>query len=421
MHAELSPGRASRSRSPTSPTPTCRQQEAATARRSTRDPGGEGGRRSDRVPARGLDPRLRRGSGTCGCRSRRAASPGSRTSSSPASRRTSALELARGRGGRAPILARRRDARSPRARRRRAARRSAARRSTSPARSASPRPSADELFASRASRRARRSERAASSRPSTPGSRASRAVSFSRSESGERAACSPQPSRTPGQAVKTTIEPGPAASRRLGPRRPFGGVAVLDTPHRRRAGARRTAFSAPQPPGSTFKIVTTAAALEDDAVTLDESFPRRPGADAGGRSSTTPTSSPAAATSAVLRRLLQLGLRPSRGRGRRGDAARDRRATSAGTPSRSSIDAGGDRDLDPPESTIPRPDRAPTSTSPVSAIGQGQVLATPLQMATAAQTSRPTACAADADGDRAGAGAGRRHDRGHDAVRSPRR
>ncbi len=53
----------------------------------------------------------------------------------------------------------------------------------------------------------------------------------------------------------------------------IGGVAALDP----RTGAVRAlagiAFSAPQPPGSTFKIVTTTAALEADLVKLSDSFP----------------------------------------------------------------------------------------------------------------------------------------------------
>src|SRR4051794_22989224 len=53
----------------------------------------------------------------------------------------------------------------------------------------------------------------------------------------------------------------------------FGGIAALDA----RTGAVRAlagvAFSAPQPPGSTFKIVTTTAALEAKLVKLTDTFP----------------------------------------------------------------------------------------------------------------------------------------------------
>ena len=53
----------------------------------------------------------------------------------------------------------------------------------------------------------------------------------------------------------------------------LGGIAAIDT----RTGEIRAlaglAFSAPQPPGSTFKIITTTAALEARAVKASTSFP----------------------------------------------------------------------------------------------------------------------------------------------------
>ena len=53
----------------------------------------------------------------------------------------------------------------------------------------------------------------------------------------------------------------------------LGGIAAIDT----RTGEVRAlagiAFSAPQPPGSVFKIVTTAAALEEKKVKLSDKFP----------------------------------------------------------------------------------------------------------------------------------------------------
>ena len=76
-----------------------------------------------------------------------------------------------------------------------------------------------------------------------------------------------------GTGVRSTIDSRlqAAAVTALGSR--FGGLAALDA----RTGEIRAlagiAFSAPQPPGSTFKLVTTTAALEAGAVKLSTPFP----------------------------------------------------------------------------------------------------------------------------------------------------
>ena len=53
----------------------------------------------------------------------------------------------------------------------------------------------------------------------------------------------------------------------------FGGIAVLDPRTAEIRALSGVAFSAPQPPGSTFKIVTTTAALDDRKVKLSDEFP----------------------------------------------------------------------------------------------------------------------------------------------------
>ena len=63
----------------------------------------------------------------------------------------------------------------------------------------------------------------------------------------------------------------------------FGGVAVLDARNGSVLALAGIAFSAPQPPGSTFKVITTTAALEAGVVELTDQFPVQTSATVGGR------------------------------------------------------------------------------------------------------------------------------------------
>jgi hypothetical protein len=75
------------------------------------------------------------------------------------------------------------------------------------------------------------------------------------------------------EPVRTTIDLGTqdAANAALAGR--LGGVTVLDAQTGEVRALAGIAFSAPQPPGSTFKIVTAAAALRDRFVRLGSAFP----------------------------------------------------------------------------------------------------------------------------------------------------
>jgi cell division protein FtsI/penicillin-binding protein 2 len=53
----------------------------------------------------------------------------------------------------------------------------------------------------------------------------------------------------------------------------LGGIAALDPQNGEVRALAGIAFSAPQPPGSTFKIVTTSAGLEQHKVKLSDKFP----------------------------------------------------------------------------------------------------------------------------------------------------
>ncbi len=87
----------------------------------------------------------------------------------------------------------------------------------------------------------------------------------------------------PGAPVKTTIDTGLQESAVAALAGRVGGIAVLDARNGDIRALAGQAFSAPQPPGSTFKMITTAAALQKGVVSLDDEFEITSGANVGGR------------------------------------------------------------------------------------------------------------------------------------------
>ncbi|HEX2071988.1 MAG TPA: penicillin-binding transpeptidase domain-containing protein [Thermoleophilaceae bacterium] len=77
----------------------------------------------------------------------------------------------------------------------------------------------------------------------------------------------------PGKPVRTTIDPSVQEAADIALAGRLGGVAALEPRSGEILALAGVAFSAPQPPGSTFKIVTAAAALEAGKVKPSDEFP----------------------------------------------------------------------------------------------------------------------------------------------------
>ncbi|HET7418599.1 MAG TPA: penicillin-binding transpeptidase domain-containing protein [Solirubrobacterales bacterium] len=188
-----------------------------------------------------------------------------------------------------------------------------------------------------------------------------------------------------GAPVKTTIDPDlqEVAVSALAGR--SGGVAVLDAKRGDVRALAGQAFSAPQPPGSTFKIVTTTAALEAGEVSLDDEFEISNGVNVGGRflnnangeyCGGTFRESFAESCNAVF-----APLGPAVGNDKMVEVAERYGFNSPPTLYAPKVI----QEVDPEEPTIPTEIGEEIDLG-VTAIGQGEVLATPLEMANVAQT-----------------------------------
>lgn len=188
-----------------------------------------------------------------------------------------------------------------------------------------------------------------------------------------------------GAAVKTTIDPGLQESAVAALAGRLGGIAVLDTRDGNVRALAGLAFSAPQPPGSTFKTVTTVAALEKGVVSLDDEFEIVDGVNVGGRFIENANGEFCGGTfreafaESCNADFAPLG--PKIGNDDLVATAERFGFNSPPTLYAPEIVA----QVEPGESTIPAEIGEEIDLG-VSAIGQGEVLATPLQMASVAQT-----------------------------------
>ena len=86
----------------------------------------------------------------------------------------------------------------------------------------------------------------------------------------------------PGLDVRTTIEPSIERAVLAALAGRFGGIVAMDPRTGAVLAAAGIAFSAPQPPGSTMKIITATGALEAGIVKLGDTFPVATSATIGG-------------------------------------------------------------------------------------------------------------------------------------------
>jgi cell division protein FtsI/penicillin-binding protein 2 len=188
-----------------------------------------------------------------------------------------------------------------------------------------------------------------------------------------------------GAPVKTTIDPELQESAVSGLAGRSGGVVVLDARNGDVRALAGQAFSAPQPPGSTFKMITTTAALEKHVVSLDDEFEYTSGVNVGGRFIENANGEVCGGTfrqafaESCNADFAPLG--PKIGNDTLVETAERFGFNSPPTLYAPKIV----REVEPAESSIPDQIGDELDLG-VTAIGQGEVLATPLQMATVAQT-----------------------------------
>jgi cell division protein FtsI/penicillin-binding protein 2 len=189
----------------------------------------------------------------------------------------------------------------------------------------------------------------------------------------------------PGAPVKTTIDPDLQQTAVAALAGQSGGVAVLDARNGDVRALAGQAFSAPQPPGSTFKMITSTAALEKGVVSLDAEFENTSGVNVGGRFIENANGEVCGGTfrqafaESCNADFAPLG--PKIGNDMLVETAERFGFNSPPTLYAPKIV----RAVEPAESSIPE-DVGDELDLGVSAIGQGEVLATPLQMASVAQT-----------------------------------
>ncbi|HEX2129131.1 MAG TPA: penicillin-binding transpeptidase domain-containing protein [Solirubrobacterales bacterium] len=188
-----------------------------------------------------------------------------------------------------------------------------------------------------------------------------------------------------GKAVRTTIDPAIQNSAVSALGGLYGGVAVLDARKGSVLALAGLGYSAPQPPGSTFKVITATAALDAGVVKPSDEFPVEISNSDIGREIANSHDAPCGGTfvqsfaKSCNTVFAPLGV----------EVGAQKLVESAELYGFNSppalFDEASTAALDPPASTLPTVLDSSVAIGE-TAIGQGEVLATPLQMASVAQT-----------------------------------
>ncbi|HEY8001085.1 MAG TPA: penicillin-binding transpeptidase domain-containing protein [Solirubrobacterales bacterium] len=200
---------------------------------------------------------------------------------------------------------------------------------------------------------------------------------------GGRILATTQPVR--GKAVRTTIDPDVQESAVTALGSTYGGAAVLDAKTGSVLGLSGLAYSAPQPPGSTFKIITATGALDAGIVKLSDEFPVESSNSEIGREIPNAHdelcggSFATAFAESCNTVFAPLGARLG------GEKLVETAELYGFNSPPELFDPATTAIVDPASSTIPATLSESVETGE-SAIGQGRVLATPLEMASASQT-----------------------------------
>ena len=188
-----------------------------------------------------------------------------------------------------------------------------------------------------------------------------------------------------GEPVRTTIDPAlqEAAVAALGDL--YGGVAVLDARTGSVLALSGLAYSAPQPPGSTFKVITATGALDAGIVKLEDEFPVETSNSDIGREIPNANDEACGGTFTLTFAHSCNTVFAPLGAELGGERLVETAEKFGFNETPTLFDSEATETIDPPASTIPETLAESVETGE-SAIGQGQVLATPLQMASVAQT-----------------------------------